>query len=47
MASSTHTELVAEGYHIVVQHCEEEGCDAYLGVNYPSEFCKDHVPAFR
>lgn len=40
--SSTHTELVSEGYHVVIQHCEEPGCDVFLGVNYPDKFCAEH-----
>lgn len=27
---------------MVVQHCEEPGCDEYLGVNYPSKHCANH-----
>jgi len=45
--SSTHNELVSEGYYVHIQHCEHrndagEVCNEYLGVNYPSEFCAQH-----
>lgn len=40
--SSTHRESLGEGYYVRIQHCEEPGCDKYLGVNYPSDFCEDH-----
>ncbi len=40
--SSTHREYVGDGYSVRVQHCEYQGCDAYLGVNYPDEFCDVH-----
>lgn len=40
--SSTHREALGDGYYVTVQHCEEAGCDEYLGVNYPSRFCLKH-----
>jgi hypothetical protein len=40
--SSTHTEHVGEGYRVRIQHCEHPGCNKYLGVNYPSDFCDEH-----
>lgn len=40
--SSTHREYLGDGYYVTVQHCEEPGCDKYLGVNYPSLFCDEH-----
>lgn len=42
--SSTHYEYSGEGYSVRIQHCEEPGCDLYLGVNYPSRYCADHQP---
>lgn len=35
--SDTHVEYVGDGYSVRVQHCE--GCNVYLGVNYPSDKC--------
>lgn len=40
--SDTHTEYMGDGYSVRVQHCEEPGCNVYLGVNYPSDFCSEH-----
>ena len=40
--SSTHSEYVGEGYSVTVQHCEADGCDLYLGVNYPTTLCQEH-----
>lgn len=45
--SSTHREGIGEGYSVTIQHCEYrypngQVCDAYLGVNYPSNYCHDH-----
>jgi hypothetical protein len=40
--SSTHSENMGEGYYVTIQHCEFPGCDKYLGVMYPAEFCSDH-----
>lgn len=47
MASSTHMVNVGDyeyPHYMTVQHCETPGCDKYLGVAYPSEFCDDHRP---
>lgn len=40
--SSTHSESMGDGYYVTVQYCEEEGCNVYLGINYPSDFCSLH-----
>jgi hypothetical protein len=32
-------ECMGEGYSVRIQHCENPGCDKYLGVNYPSDYC--------
>ena len=40
--SSTCREYVGDGYYVTIQHCERPGCDVYLGVNYPSDFCHKH-----
>ena len=45
--SSTRREYVEPGYDITVQHCEEPGCDKYLGVNYPSSYCDEHKRVFH
>jgi hypothetical protein len=42
--SSTRREYYGESQYVIVQHCEHEGCDEYLGVNYPSDFCDKHRP---
>lgn len=42
--SSTHNEYLGEGYSVRIQHCEKPGCDKYLGVNYPSDYCEEHQP---
>lgn len=42
--SSTHREYVGDGYSVIIQHCEHDGCDVYLGVAYPSDFCDEHRP---
>lgn len=39
--SNTHFEIEG-GVRVLIQHCEYPGCDIFLGVNYPSDFCDDH-----
>lgn len=38
----THYEYMGDGYSVRIQHCE--ACGAYLGVEYPSSYCKDCTP---
>jgi len=44
----THTEGIGDGGCVIVQHCEHKDpetelyCNYYLGVNYPSLYCKEH-----
>ena len=45
--SSTHLEADDGGHYVTIQHCEvlkKDGtvCDDFLGVNYPTEFCRNH-----
>lgn len=40
--SRTAQQPMGDGYWIRIQHCE--GCDVFLGVNYPLEYCDDCRP---
>lgn len=40
--NSSCREYDGDGHYVWVQHCIYPYCDEYLGVNYPSEFCKTH-----
>ncbi|WP_155855216.1 hypothetical protein [Actinotalea ferrariae] len=42
MSAATHREYAGEGYYVTVQHCEADGCDEYLGINYPGHYCDEH-----
>lgn len=43
--SGTEREYLGDGYYVTAQFCEHEGCDVFLGINYPGLFCVIHEPA--